>query len=130
MKEIGRRTKSGKYTLFRLENQDLSADIIGSFSNYVYFCSQIDNFLLSRHSDLHFALIFGLFVGSIPTTFLLVKWRRKMDVRKEGTGNVGTMNVYEVTNSRAAGIAVLVIDVLKAVAAVQSRASSSATHSG
>lgn len=41
-----------------------------------------------------------------------------MDIRNEGTGNVGTMNVYEVTNSRALGIAVLVIDVLKAVAAV------------
>ena len=84
------------------------------------FCSQIDNFSPVRGILTYiFALIFGFFVGSIPTTFLLVRWRKKMDIRKEGTGNVGTMNVYEVTNSRALGIAVLVIDVLKAVAAVQ-----------
>lgn len=84
------------------------------------FCSQIDNFSPVRGILTYiFALIFGFCVGSIPTTFLLVKWRRKMDIRKEGTGNVGTMNVYEVTNSRALGIGVLVIDVLKAVAAVQ-----------
>lgn len=83
------------------------------------FCSQIDNFSPVRGILTYiFALIFGFFVGSLPTTFLLVKWRRKMDIRREGTGNVGTMNVYEVTNSRALGIAVLVIDVLKAVAAV------------
>jgi glycerol-3-phosphate acyltransferase PlsY len=65
-----------------------------------------------------FPLIFGFFVGSLPTTYLLVKWRKKLDIRNEGTGNVGTMNVYEVTNSRGLGVAVLAIDVLKAVGAV------------
>lgn len=84
------------------------------------FSTRIDDFSPVRGNLSYFyALIFGFLVGSLPTTFLLVKWRRKMDIRKEGTGNVGTMNVYEVTNSRALGIAVLVIDVLKAVAAVQ-----------
>ncbi|HLA99915.1 MAG TPA: glycerol-3-phosphate acyltransferase [Bacteroidota bacterium] len=65
-----------------------------------------------------FSLIIGFFVGSCPTAYLLVKWRKKLDIRKEGTGNVGTMNVYDVTNSRTLGIVVLVIDILKAVAAV------------
>jgi len=41
-----------------------------------------------------------------------------MDIRDEGTGNVGTMNVYEVTKSRTLGIVVLVVDVLKAIVAV------------
>jgi len=65
-----------------------------------------------------FSLILGFFVGSLPTTYLLVKWRKKLDIREQGTGNVGTMNVYEVTNSRPLGIAVLLLDVLKAVAAL------------
>ncbi len=63
-------------------------------------------------------LIFGFFVGSVPTTYLLIKWRKKLDIRNEGTGNVGMMNVYEVTNSRALGFVVLGIDLLKAAAAV------------
>jgi len=65
-----------------------------------------------------FSLILGFFVGSVPTTYLLIRWRKKLDIRNEGTGNVGTMNVYEVTNSRGLGIVVLVIDVLKAIVAV------------
>jgi len=65
-----------------------------------------------------FTLIFGFFVGSIPTTYLLIKWRMKLDIRDEGTGNVGTMNVYEVTNSRSLGFVVLGIDILKAVVTV------------
>jgi glycerol-3-phosphate acyltransferase PlsY len=65
-----------------------------------------------------FTLFIGFLIGSLPTTYLLIKWRKKLDIRNEGTGNVGTMNVYEVTNSRALGIGVLLIDVLKAVVAV------------
>ncbi len=124
MKESARRSKKAqKYTLFRGENQGRSAvdggGFIGSFSIFTYFLLTTIKFSPVRGLLIYvFTLIFGFFVGSIPTTYLLVKWRRKLDIRKEGTGNVGTMNVYEVTNSRALGIVVLAIDLLKAVAAV------------
>lgn len=64
------------------------------------------------------AVLLGYLIGSIPISFFLVKWRKKLDIRREGSGNIGTMNVFEVTNSRTLGILVLVIDVLKPVVVV------------
>ena len=53
------------------------------------------------------------FVGSIPTAYLIVKRTHKKDITKEGSGNVGSLNSYEITGSRATGIIVLVLDFLK-----------------
>lgn len=64
------------------------------------------------------SLLLGFLIGSLPTTYLLVKWRKKLDIRKTGSGNVGTMNVLEVTGSPVLGVGVLVIDILKGVVAV------------
>lgn len=64
------------------------------------------------------ALLSGFIVGSIPTTYLLVKWRKKLDIRNEGTGNVGAMNTFEVTGSARLGVAALLVDALKGVAVV------------
>jgi glycerol-3-phosphate acyltransferase PlsY len=63
-------------------------------------------------------LLFGFAVGSLPTTFLLVKWRKKLDIRSEGTGNVGAMNAFEVTGSARLGVVAMLIDILKGSAAV------------
>ena len=63
-------------------------------------------------------VIVGYLIGSIPTAFLAVRWKSKVDIRKTGSGNVGTLNSYEVTRSKAVGLTVLVVDVLKGVAAV------------
>jgi glycerol-3-phosphate acyltransferase PlsY len=63
------------------------------------------------------AVLTGYLLGSIPTAFLLVRWRRRFDIRKAGSGNVGALNTYAVTGSRGMGAAVLVIDLLKGVAA-------------
>jgi glycerol-3-phosphate acyltransferase PlsY len=63
-------------------------------------------------------VIVGYLIGSIPTAFLAVRWKSKLDIRKTGSGNVGTLNSYEVTRSKAVGLTVLVVDVLKGVAAV------------
>jgi glycerol-3-phosphate acyltransferase PlsY len=57
-------------------------------------------------------------IGSLPTAYLLVKWRTQQDVRKIGSGNVGALNSYEVTGSRAVGFAVLVADLAKGAFAV------------
>lgn len=57
--------------------------------------------------------IIGYLFGSIPTAYLLLKITKGIDITNSGTGNVGAMNSYEVTNSKSIGIIVLVIDFLK-----------------
>lgn len=57
--------------------------------------------------------VIGYLFGSIPTAYILLKITRGIDVTTEGTGNVGAMNSYEVTNSKWIGILVLIIDFLK-----------------
>lgn len=57
--------------------------------------------------------VIGYLFGSIPTAYLLLKKTHGIDVTIAGTGNVGAMNSYEVTNSKWIGIIVLIIDFLK-----------------
>lgn len=52
-------------------------------------------------------------IGSVPSAYLLVKYRYGKNLLKEGTGNIGAMNTYDVTNSKSDGIIVLTIDLLK-----------------
>lgn len=62
--------------------------------------------------------LLGYFLGSLPTAFLLVHWKSKLDIRSAGSGNVGTLNSYQVTGSYLVGGAVLVLDAAKGIAAV------------
>ncbi len=62
--------------------------------------------------------ILGYLIGSIPTAFLIVRWTSNIDIRTEGSGNVGALNSLEVTKSKFAGGAVLLLDLLKGVVAV------------
>lgn len=57
-------------------------------------------------------------IGSFPTAYLVTKYFFHKDIREEGTGNVGGMNVYDVTQSKAAGITVAALDLAKGLAAV------------
>ncbi len=59
------------------------------------------------------SVFIGYLLGSIPTAFIILKFRRGLDIRNEGSGNVGTLNSYEVTNSKKIGLVVLFIDSLK-----------------
>ena len=68
------------------------------------------NFLLSA--------LLGYFIGSIPSAFLLVRWKSRIDIRNVGSGNVGALNSYLVTRSRMVGAAVFLFDLLKGMAAV------------
>ncbi len=52
-------------------------------------------------------------IGSIPTAYIIILKSTGKDITREGSGNVGALNSYEVTNSKLTGIAVLVIDFLK-----------------
>jgi len=62
-----------------------------------------------------FVLLCILFylVGSIPTAYLVILKSTGKDITKEGSGNVGALNSYEVTKSKWTGISVLVLDFLK-----------------
>jgi glycerol-3-phosphate acyltransferase PlsY len=63
-------------------------------------------------------VLVAYFIGSLPTAYLLLKRKSNLDIRKEGSGNVGSMNAYEVSGSKVVGIIVGVGDALKGVIAV------------
>lgn len=62
--------------------------------------------------------LLGYLLGSMPSAYLLVQWKSKSDIRQAGSGNVGALNSYLVTRSRWVGVAVLLLDMLKGMAAV------------
>ena len=59
----------------------------------------------------------GYLLGSFPSAYILLKKTRGTDITKEGSGNVGAMNSFEVTNSKLIGISVFLIDFLKGLSA-------------
>lgn len=57
-------------------------------------------------------------IGSFPTGFLILKKTHNLDLRKVGSGNIGTLNSFEVTNSKKIGIIVLFMDLTKGIISV------------
>ena len=68
--------------------------------------------------DYLISFLIGYLLGSIPTGFLLLKKSRGIDIRNEGSGNVGAYNSYDVTKSKMIGLSVLLIDLLKGILSV------------
>ena len=64
------------------------------------------------------AALVGYILGSIPTAYLVVRWKSQVDIRTAGSGNVGTLNAFEVTKSKAVAGIVLLVDFFKGLAAV------------
>ena len=62
-------------------------------------------------------LIVAYLLGSIPFGYLLVRFFRKEDIRATGSGNIGATNVVR-SGAKGLGIATLLLDLLKAFAAV------------
>ena len=60
----------------------------------------------------------GYLLGSIPAAFLLVRWKSHLDIRSQGSGNVGTLNSYQVSGSKGIAAMVLGVDFFKGLAAV------------
>ena len=56
-------------------------------------------------------------LGSIPFGYLLVRFLRHEDIRTVGSGNIGATNVLR-SGAKGLGIATLLLDLLKAYAAV------------
>lgn len=63
-------------------------------------------------------ILFGLsfLLGSIPFAYIFVKKLRGIDIRTQGSGNVGATNAARVLG-RKLGVAVLALDILKGVVA-------------
>ena len=59
--------------------------------------------------------IYSYLIGCIPVAYLLVKSFKRQDIRKLGSGNVGTLNTFETTNSKALALTALLGDMTKAV---------------
>lgn len=57
--------------------------------------------------------VFSYIIGSIPFAYLVLKHRHGKDIRDEGSGNVGAMNSFDITNSKTSGILVFLLDSLK-----------------
>jgi glycerol-3-phosphate acyltransferase PlsY len=66
-------------------------------------------------NTLNFIISFsiGYILGSFPAAFIIMKSIHKTDITRNGSGNVGAMNSYEVSNSKIIGLSVLVLDALK-----------------
>jgi len=73
--------------------------------------------LSSQGMVLIVGLLLGFLLGSVPFGYVLVKLRTGDDVRGFGSGNTGATNVGRVLGRRA-GLAVLIADALKGLAAV------------
>ncbi len=60
----------------------------------------------------------GYALGSFPSAYVLLKKVKKLDITTQGSGNVGAMNTFDVTQSRILGVLVLLIDALKGLLSV------------
>jgi glycerol-3-phosphate acyltransferase PlsY len=56
-------------------------------------------------------------LGSIPFGYLLVRWIRKQDIRKQGSGNIGATNVVR-SGAKGLGALTFLLDAGKGYAAV------------
>lgn len=63
-------------------------------------------------------LIIAYLLGSIPTSYLIGRILKKIDIRKFGSGNIGATNAFRVLGVKV-GILTLIIDVAKGFFAIQ-----------
>ena len=61
--------------------------------------------------------IIGYLLGSIPTGYLMLK-REGINIITSGSGNVGAMNTFDITNSKVKGLLVFFIDAIKGLFSV------------
>jgi glycerol-3-phosphate acyltransferase PlsY len=62
-------------------------------------------------------LVGGYLMGAIPTAYLVARWRRRIDIRQYGSGNVGGANLVKV-GARWMAAATVIFDIGKAMPAV------------
>lgn len=59
-------------------------------------------------------LVLSYFVGAIPTSFLIARRVKGLDLRRHGSGNLGATNVFRTVGA-AWGVLVLLLDMAKGV---------------
>lgn len=64
--------------------------------------------------NLIFAASISYLIGSIPTTYIIAKLLRGIDIREHGSGNIGATNLMRVVG-KTPGIIALLLDVGKGV---------------
>ncbi len=60
----------------------------------------------------------GYILGSFPSAYIFLKRAKSIDITKTGTGNVGAMNAFEITNSKSLGLFIFLVDALKGLLSV------------
>jgi glycerol-3-phosphate acyltransferase PlsY len=68
--------------------------------------------------DYLFSALIGYLLGSFPTAFIILKISKGINITEKGSGNVGAMNSFEVSNSKVIGLVVLIIDAFKGLLSV------------
>lgn len=63
------------------------------------------------------AILSSYIIGSIPTSFIMAKVLKGIDIRRAGSGNIGATNVYRVIG-KLPGFITLIIDIFKGVLVV------------
>jgi glycerol-3-phosphate acyltransferase PlsY len=61
--------------------------------------------------------IIGYLLGSIPAGYLMLK-KQGINIMTSGSGNVGAMNTFDITNSKVTGLLVFFIDAIKGLLSV------------
>ncbi|MEW6506919.1 MAG: glycerol-3-phosphate acyltransferase [Bacteroidota bacterium] len=64
------------------------------------------------------SLLIGIILGSFPTAYIFLKKYKGIDITESGSGNIGALNSIRVSNSKALGILVFIIDFLKGIITV------------
>jgi len=59
-------------------------------------------------------LVSAYLVGSIPTAYIIGRWRRGIDIRQHGSGNVGASNLLR-SSGKWLAIVVIIVDIGKGI---------------
>jgi len=59
------------------------------------------------------AIILSYLIGSLPFAYIFSRLFFRIDLRKQGTGNIGTFNFIRVTRNKGLGFLVLFLDMAK-----------------
>ena len=62
-------------------------------------------------------IILAYLLGAIPFGYIIAKYWAKIDIRKEGSGNIGATNALRIMGKKV-GVTVLILDLLKGTVAV------------
>ncbi len=69
---------------------------------------------MSQPINIILAFVAAYVIGSVPTAYIFGRWLKGIDIRTQGSGNVGATNAFRVLG-KGPGTAVLLIDIIKGI---------------